>query len=65
MVFLVQVDITDRSVSDGEFNVLTVGVAVLADGPNEAALIAAQVVAGTEDEFCTGDRMIVATRIVI
>lgn len=62
--FVVEVDVTDRTVADGAFVVETFRFVLLCEGHHEARLVAFQWTIWLVDELCTGDRMIVATRII-
>lgn len=63
-VFVVEVDVTDRTVTDGAFAVETFCFALLCEGHHDARLIAFQWTIWLVDEMCTGERMVVATRII-
>jgi hypothetical protein len=63
-VFVVEVDVTDRTVEDGAFVVDTYGFVLLAPNHHEARLTAFQWTIWKVDELCTGENMIVATRII-
>lgn len=59
--FVIDVDVTNREIQDGEFVVWTRRVVLSAKDDTEATLIAAQMVAANSDE----DDMVTATRLVI
>lgn len=65
----IEVDITDRVITGwpflaGEFRVETTTWEILATSEHEAVLAASQIVASIRDPLCTGELMIVATRVI-